>query len=53
MNPRRMADILAQMTPEMAERLTMEIAARSGAVDKTQTTTPADLPKIEGHPSKS
>ena len=53
MNPRRMADILAQMTPEMAEKLTMEIAARSGAVDKTQTTTPADLPKIEGRPSKS
>lgn len=53
MNPRRMADILAQMTPEMAEKLTMEIAARSGAVDKTQTTAPADLPKIEGRPSKS
>src|ERR1051325_7012729 len=53
MNPRRMADILAQMTPEMAEKLTLEIAARSGAVDKTQTTVPADLPKIEGHPSKS
>jgi flagellar motility protein MotE (MotC chaperone) len=52
MNPRRMADILAQMTPEMAEKLTIEIAARSG-VDKTQTTTPADLPKIEGRPSKS
>lgn len=53
MNPRRMADILAQMTPDVAERLTIEIANRSGAVDKTQTTAPADLPKIEGRPSKS
>jgi len=53
MNPRRMADILAQMTPEMAEKLTLEIAARSGAVDKTQAPAPADLPKIEGRPSKS
>jgi flagellar motility protein MotE (MotC chaperone) len=53
MNPRRMADILAQMTPEMAEKLTMEIAARSGAVDKTQGPAPADLPKIEGRPNKS
>jgi len=53
MNPRRMADILAQMTPEVAERLTLEIATRSGAVDKAQTTAPADLPKIEGRPNKS
>jgi flagellar motility protein MotE (MotC chaperone) len=53
MNPRRMADILAQMTPDVAERLTLEIANRSGAVDKTQTVVPADLPKIEGRPNKS
>jgi flagellar motility protein MotE (MotC chaperone) len=51
MNPRRMSDILGQMTPEVAERLTIEIANRSGAVDKAQG--PADLPKIEGRPSKS
>ena len=36
MNPRRMSDILGQMTPDVAERLTLEIANRSGAVDKTQ-----------------
>jgi|SRR5689334_11271813 flagellar motility protein MotE (MotC chaperone) len=53
MNPRRMADILAQMSPDIAERLTLEIANRSGAVDKAQTVVPADLPKIEGRPSKS
>jgi flagellar motility protein MotE (MotC chaperone) len=41
-NPRRMADILAQMSPESAERLTVELATR--AKDRP----PADLPKIEG-----
>jgi len=53
MNPRRMADILAQMAPDVAERLTLEIASRSGAIDKAQMPAPADLPKIEGRPSKS
>jgi flagellar motility protein MotE (MotC chaperone) len=45
-NPRRMSDILAQMAPESAERLTVELAARSDAKGKT-----ADLPKIEGKPN--
>jgi flagellar motility protein MotE (MotC chaperone) len=44
-NPRRMSDILAQMSPEAAERLTVELASRSAAKDK-----PAELPKIEGKP---
>jgi flagellar motility protein MotE (MotC chaperone) len=48
-NPRRMSDILAQMSPEVAERLTGEIAARSGAVEKSAPV--PDLPKIEGRPS--
>ena len=51
MNPRRMSDILGQMTPDVVERLTIEIANRSGAVDKTVT--PAELPKIEGRPNRS
>jgi flagellar motility protein MotE (MotC chaperone) len=51
MNPRRMSDILGQMTPDVAERLTIEIANRSGAVDKTPQ--PVELPKIEGRPSRS
>ena len=51
MNPRRMSDILGQMMPDVVERLTIEIANRSGAVDKTVT--PAELPKIEGRPSRS
>jgi flagellar motility protein MotE (MotC chaperone) len=45
-NPRRMSDILAQMSAEVAERLTIELATRS--TDKGQT--PAELPKIEGRP---
>jgi flagellar motility protein MotE (MotC chaperone) len=50
MNPRRMADILGQMTPEAAERLTIEIANRSGAIGRSQSSAPAELPKIEGRP---
>jgi flagellar motility protein MotE (MotC chaperone) len=52
MNPRRMSDILGQMQPDVVERLTLEIANRSGAVDKAATT-PAELPKIEGRPNRS
>ena len=40
MNPRRMSDILGQMTPDVAERLTIEIANRSGAVDKARARRP-------------
>ncbi len=47
-NPRRMSDILALMTPGNAQRLTVELAARSGQKDASQT---ADLPKIQGTPS--
>ena len=48
-NPRRMSDILALMSPEVAERLTGEIAARAGAVEKPAPV--PDLPKIEGRPN--
>lgn len=41
--PRKMADILGLMSPEAAERLTVEMARRSGNTSPT-----ADLPKIEG-----
>jgi flagellar motility protein MotE (MotC chaperone) len=44
-NPRRMSDILAQMQPDMAQQLTVELAARSPAKNA-----PAELPKIEGKP---
>jgi flagellar motility protein MotE (MotC chaperone) len=47
-NPRRMSDILALMTPENAQRLTIELAVRSAQKDPTQA---AELPKIQGRPS--
>ncbi|CCE03732.1 conserved hypothetical protein [Bradyrhizobium sp. STM 3809] len=43
--PRKMSDILGLMTPEAAERLTVELARRAGA-DKPEAS--AELPKIEG-----
>ncbi len=49
MNPRRMADILGLMSPDAAEKLTIELAHRSGATERSPL--PADLPKIEGRPS--
>ena len=48
MNPRRVSEIMALMSAEAAERLTIEFAARSDG-DKSQK--PADLPKIDGKPS--
>jgi flagellar motility protein MotE (MotC chaperone) len=42
LNPRRMSDIMAQMQPEAAERLTIELAARAKESGGN------DLPKIEG-----
>jgi flagellar motility protein MotE (MotC chaperone) len=47
-NPRKMSDILAQMTPEVAERLTVELADRADAVKKRA---PNQLPKIQGTPN--
>jgi flagellar motility protein MotE (MotC chaperone) len=45
-NPRRMSDIMAQMTPEAAERLTVELANRASLTPKAQPA--SELPKIEG-----
>jgi flagellar motility protein MotE (MotC chaperone) len=49
MNPRAMSAILAQMTPEAAERLTVELANRASA--RPAKPKPDELPKIEGRPS--
>lgn len=49
-NPRRMSDILAQMTPEAAERLTVALANRSSTASKAAPAT-SELPKIEGRPN--
>jgi flagellar motility protein MotE (MotC chaperone) len=45
-DPRHMADILAQMSPDMAERLTVELASKAQQVK--QSSSPNDLPKIQG-----
>ena len=45
MNPRKMSEVLAQMTPEAAERLTVELANRASASGQVSTD---QLPKIEG-----
>jgi flagellar motility protein MotE (MotC chaperone) len=47
-NPRRMADIMAQMQPENAERLTVELASRATGAAPSEPA--AELPKIEGRP---
>jgi flagellar motility protein MotE (MotC chaperone) len=50
MKPQIMSAILAQMSPEAAERLTVELAVRSGT---DRSLNPSNLPKIEGRPSGS
>ena len=47
-NPRNMSEILAQMSPDAAERLTVELANRAKGAPKGAN---ADLPKIEGKPT--
>ncbi|MDP1585608.1 MAG: flagellar protein FlbB [Bradyrhizobium sp.] len=48
MNTRRMSEILAQMTPESAEKLTVALANRANATVLPQGQD--QLPKIEGRP---
>jgi flagellar motility protein MotE (MotC chaperone) len=48
-NPRQMSEILAQMSPEAAERLTIELAGRASG-DAGKPVNPLTLPKIEGRP---
>jgi flagellar motility protein MotE (MotC chaperone) len=50
-NPRRMSDILAQMVPEAAERLTVELANRGTSPGGAPPA--ASLPKIEGRQNGS
>jgi flagellar motility protein MotE (MotC chaperone) len=50
--PRRMSDILAQMTPEAAQRLTVALASHAQSDPRPQSKT-QELPKIEGRPSGS
>ncbi|MGO9050143.1 MAG: flagellar protein FlbB [Xanthobacteraceae bacterium] len=48
MNPRAMSEILALMSPDRAEQLTVELANRAQASPKNPA---ANLPKIEGRPT--
>jgi flagellar motility protein MotE (MotC chaperone) len=48
MKSNKMSEILAQMTPETAERLTVELANRASAQPRSQSLD--QLPKIEGKP---
>ena len=47
-NPRQMAEILAQMSADTAEQLTVELASRAKAAAKPG----GELPKIEGRPTQ-
>ena len=47
--PRKMADILAQMSPDSAQRLTVELASQAQEVKPGNS--PNDLPKIQGQPT--
>ncbi len=47
-NPRQMSEILAQMSPDMAERLTVELASKAQHTAKNNR---AELPKIESRPT--
>ena len=48
LKPRTMSEILAQMTPESAEKLTVELANRANAQAKPASG--GELPKIDGKP---
>jgi flagellar motility protein MotE (MotC chaperone) len=48
--PRKMADILAQMSPDSAQRLTVELASQAQEVKPGNS--PNDLPKIQGQPAQ-
>jgi flagellar motility protein MotE (MotC chaperone) len=50
-NPRTMADIAAQMSPDVAQRLTVELAEQAQQQSKNGNTGTAALPKIEGQPT--
>ena len=48
--PRKMADILAQMSADSAQRLTVELASQAQEVKPGNS--PNDLPKIQGQPTQ-
>jgi flagellar motility protein MotE (MotC chaperone) len=49
--PRHMADIMAQMSPDAAQHLTVELASQAQQI-KPVAGGPNDLPKIQGQPTQ-
>ena len=49
-NPRTMADIAAQMSPDVAQHLTVELAEKAEQQNKASAPSASALPKIEGQP---
>ena len=49
--PRHMADIMAQMQPDAAQHLTVELASQAQQI-KPAGNAPAELPKIQGTPTQ-
>jgi flagellar motility protein MotE (MotC chaperone) len=49
-NPRTMAEIMAQMRPEVAQHLTVELASHAQSAPQAGSSS-ADLPKIDGQPT--
>ena len=52
-NPRKMSEILGQMTPQAAEKLTVELAMRAAENDPANAKKQLELPKIEGQPTEA
>jgi len=50
-NPRTMAEIMAQMQADVAQRLTVELASKAQPATPQPGAGPADLPKINGQPT--
>jgi flagellar motility protein MotE (MotC chaperone) len=48
MNPRTRSEIMAQMSAEVAQRLTVELASKA---QQARASGPDDLPKIQGQPT--
>jgi flagellar motility protein MotE (MotC chaperone) len=49
--PRKMADIMAQMSPDTAQRLTVELASRAQDGKSGSGSAATGLPKIQGQPA--
>ena len=49
--PRKMSDIMAQMSPDTAQRLTVELASRAQDSKPDSGSSASGLPKIQGQPT--